>query len=99
VATDVHFAQSIRYRIDPDGDGRPLLMHEFLSGPLSAIRLPVAELDPTLEPVALYNEGGLFNFGVVRIEPGPDGLMHLLADVRDESGAVRPGSHVDLAPQ
>ncbi|MFQ5791961.1 MAG: alkaline phosphatase D family protein, partial [Acidobacteriota bacterium] len=58
VATDVHFAMSLRYEIDADGDGDRLLFHEFLSGPLNAGPRPTPlELDPTLKPVILYGEG------------------------------------------
>jgi alkaline phosphatase D len=99
VATDVHFAQNIRYQTDPNGDSDTLLFHELVSGPLNAIRLqPPAALDPTFGPTSLYAEGGIFNFGYVRIERQADGLVHLLADVRGEDGQPRPGSLLDLTP-
>ena len=56
-------------------------------------------LDPTLRPTLLYAEGDLFNFGYYRLQKGSDGKTHFLADVRDETGTVRPGSSVDLVPQ
>ena len=47
----------------------------------------------------LYGEGGIFNFAYIRIEQRQDGLFHLLADVRDDHGMIRPGSELDLAPR
>ncbi len=98
VTTDVHFAQSIRYAIDANGDGTPFVFHEFVSGPLNAFRLQPGPLDPTLNPTSLYAEGNIFNFGFIRLQRAAGGTMHLIADVRDETGTVRPGSVVDLAP-
>jgi hypothetical protein len=82
-------------------------IHEFVSGPLSAFRLgvPFPELDETFNPSLLYGEGNVFNFGYIRIEDGRDnevednGKPHLIADIRDENGIVRPGSTLDLRPQ
>ena len=100
VVTDVHVAISIRYDVDADRDGDRLVFHEFISGPLIAGKLPAPPgLDPTLRPVILYAEGDLFNFGYYRLERHPDGTVHFLADIRDETGAVRPGSSIDLAPE
>ena len=99
VVTDVHAALSIRYDVDADGDGDRLVFHEFINGPLSAGKLPAAPSpDPTLRPVILYAEGDLFNFGYHRLERHPDGSVHFVSDVRDDQGAVRPGSTTDLAP-
>ncbi len=100
VATDVHFAAQIRYAHDFDGDGQPLVFHELISGPLSAFRAPAPPaFDATLRPVVLYAEGDIFNFGTVRIDPtAPSGTV-LRTDVRDETGAVRPGSELVLSPQ
>jgi alkaline phosphatase D len=98
VVTDVHFARNVRYAVDADLDGDTLVFHELVSGPLSAIRLPVAPLDPTTAPVELYAEGGIFNFGYARIRRGRDGRMHFLYDVRGEDGRPRPGSVLDLSP-
>ena len=98
VATDVHFATSLRYETDGDGDGDRLLFHELISGPLSAFESAPRGPDPTFQPRILYAEGELFNFSFVRIERH-DGVSHLLADIRDETGAVRFGSSLTLAAQ
>ena len=97
VATDVHSAAQLRYEGDFDGDGETLLFHELIAGPLSAIRGPTpVTLDPTLGPVMIYGEGGIFNFGTIRVEAGKSASLH--ADVRDEFGVVRPGSELTLRP-
>lgn len=96
VATDVHFATSLRYQIDVDGDGDELVFHEFISGPLSAVKVAPRGPDPTFRPRILYAEGGLFNFSFIRLERR-SGVPHLVADVRNESGAVRFGSTVTLS--
>jgi alkaline phosphatase D len=98
VVCDVHFAMNIRYEVDADGDGDPVVFHEFVNGPLNAVAVPPPGLDPTFNPTILYQEGDLFNFGYVRIEPAADGTYHLIADVRGEDGLPRPGSTVELAP-
>jgi alkaline phosphatase D len=99
VVTDVHCALSIRYDLDADGDGDRFVFHEFISGPLAAGRLPEPPgLDPTLGPTLLYGEANFFNFGYYRVERDADGNVHFLADIRDETGAVRPGSVVTLTP-
>jgi alkaline phosphatase D len=99
VSGDVHQARQLRYNGDYDQDGDRLLFHELVSGPLAAgpgaVRIP----DPTFGPVQIFAEGGLFNFGYVRVSVAADGTPHLFADVRDEAGAVRPGSRLELAPQ
>jgi hypothetical protein len=46
----------------------------------------------------LYAEGGIFNFGYLRIEE-QNGSVNLLVDIRDETGEVRPGSEVVLTPE
>ena len=100
VTTDVHFAAQFRYELDLDGDGDLLLFHEFVSGPLSANRSPAPRaLDPTLGPTVLYAEGDIFNFGTVRIGSGTPDSPRLWTDIRDETGRVRPGSELELAPQ
>lgn len=99
VTTDVHFAQTIRYDVDADGDGDRLILHELVCGPLNAVRGAPRPLDPAANPTSLYAEGGLFNFSYVRIEPQADGKVHLVADVRGADGVPRPGSHLDLTPQ
>jgi alkaline phosphatase D len=102
ITTDVHFPAFIRYNFDLNNDGNMTEIHEFVSGPLSAIRLgvPFPILDETFNPSLLYGEGNIFNFGYIRIEDGSDnGQPHLIADIRDENGIVRPGSTLDLIPQ
>lgn len=94
VATDVHFAMSLRYEPDVDGDGDRLLFHELVSGPLSAVRLTPVAPDPTFRPAILYAEGDLFNFSFVRVDGD-----RLVADVRDDEGGVRFGSRVELEAQ
>jgi alkaline phosphatase D len=95
IATDVHSAAQLRYEQDYDGDGDELLFHELIAGPLSAIRGPApVTVDPTLGPVMLYGEGGIFNYGTIRIDAGK--AAQLSADVRDEFGNVRPGSELTL---
>lgn len=99
VTTDVHFAQTIAYNTDADGDGDRLVLHEFVSGPLNAVRAAPRPLDPAANPTSLYAEGGFFNFTYVRVERQSDGHVHLVADVRGEDGLPRPGSRLDLTPQ
>lgn len=99
VTTDVHFAQTIRYAIDADGDGDQVVLHELVSGPLNAVRATPRPLDPAGNPTSLYAEGGIFNFTYVRIERQADGLVHLVADVRGPDGLPRSGSHLDLIPE
>lgn len=97
VATDVHFAMSLRHSVDPDGDGRPLVFYELLSGPLNAGMGDLVEPDETLEPEVLYRETGAFNFQEVRVTLKEGGGSGLVAEVRDETGAVRPGSRLELS--
>lgn len=100
ISTDVHFAATIRYEVDGNGDGDKVVFHELVTGPLNARRwFPPSRLDPTLNPVLLYSEGGIFNFGYVQIGEGPDGSVHLVADVRGEDGQARPGSLLNLVPR
>ena len=107
ITTDVHFPALIRYNFDVNNDGNTTEIHEFVSGPLSAFRLgvPFPMLDETFNPTLLYGEGNIFNFGHIRIEDRRDndgdenGKPHLIADIRDENGIVRPGSTLDLIPQ
>ena len=108
ITTDVHFPAFIRYNFDLNDDGNMTEIHELVSGPISAFRLgvPFPQLDETFNPSLLYGEGNVFNFGYIRIEDGRDneeeeniGKPHLIADIRDEKGIVRPGSTLDLRPQ
>jgi alkaline phosphatase D len=115
ITTDVHFPAFIKYNFDLNNDGNTTQIHEFISGPLSALRtisladasrlgLPFPKLDGTFNPTLLYGEGNIFNFGYIRIEHerednDDNGKPHLIADIRDEKGIVRPGSTLDLIPQ
>ncbi len=100
VVTDVHFAMTISYSADLNGDGDTVDFFEFVSGPVNAISVaPPEELDPTFNPTVVYKEGNLFNYSFIRIEPGTDGTAHLVADVRGEDGLPRPGSRVELIPR
>jgi hypothetical protein len=86
--------------VDVNGDGKPLLLHELIAGPMAARRRePPPTFDPTLRPTVLYAEGGMFNFGQVTVVRQEDGLSHLIARVYDEKGELRPGSTLDLTPE
>jgi alkaline phosphatase D len=106
ITTDVHFPAFIRYNFDLNNDGNMTEIHELVSGPLSAFRLgvPFPMLDETFNPTLLYGEGNIFNFGYIRIEDRGEedssiGKPHLIADIRDPNGIVRPGSTLDLIPE
>jgi alkaline phosphatase D len=106
VTTDVHFPANILYEIDANGDGDKLIFHELISGPLSAFRfgipggVPLPKLDTTFNPKILYEEGGIFNFGYVKIQKQPeDNLVHLTSRIVDENGFTRPNSLLELKPQ
>jgi hypothetical protein len=79
-------------------------IYEFISGPLSALRRGDSSptLDETFDPSLLYRESNIFNFGYSRIEDGgyhDNDKSHLIAEIWDENGIVRPGSMLDLIPQ
>ena len=107
ITTDVHFPAFITYNFDLNNDGNTTEIYELVSGPLSAFRLgvPFPILDETFNPALLYGEGNIFNFGYIRIEDRrgeneqDNGKPHLMADIRDENGIIRPGSMLDLSPQ
>jgi hypothetical protein len=62
--------------------------------------VPIPKLDTTFNPKLLYEEGGILNFGYVKIQRTPeDNKVHLIAEVRSEDGLARPNSVLDLAPQ
>ena len=94
VVTDVHFPQTIRYDVDANGDGDRLRIHELVNGPLAAIRLSPVPLDPAAGASSLYAEGGIFNFGYLRVSS----RGRLAYDVRDIDGRPRPGSALTLNP-
>jgi alkaline phosphatase D len=64
LAGDVHYVQANAY--DPNGDGTPDF-HEFVAGPLSAAPGPQTPASAGLRPTILINEGGYFNFGLIRV--------------------------------
>jgi alkaline phosphatase D len=64
LAADVHYLQANAY--DPDGDGKTDF-YEFVAGPLSARSGRLTPPSPELHPTNLFNDGGYFNFGVVRV--------------------------------
>jgi alkaline phosphatase D len=100
VATDVHFPINILVEDDPNHDGHKLIYHELVSGPLSAIPLKANPLDPTINATSKYQENQLFNFGYIKIQQEKsDGKVHLISEVRDENGLIRPGSNWDIPPQ
>jgi alkaline phosphatase D len=104
ITTDVHFPAFIKYNFDLNNDGNMAELYEFVSGPLSALRRgdPFPTLDETFNPSVLYGESNIFNFGYVRIEDvehGDNDKPHLLAEIRDENGIIRPGSLLDLIPK
>jgi alkaline phosphatase D len=100
VATDVHFPINILVEDDPNRDGHKLVYHELVSGPLSAIPLKANPLDPTINATSKYQENQLFNFGYIKIQQEKsDGKVHLISEVRDENGLLRPGSNWDIPPQ
>jgi alkaline phosphatase D len=100
VATDVHFPINILVEDDPNHDGHKLIYHELVSGPLSAIPLKANPLDPTINATSKYQENQIFNFGYIKIQQEKsDGKVHLMSEVRDENGLLRPGSNWDIPPQ
>src|SRR5580765_3034434 len=86
LAGDVHYVQANAY--DPDGDGVPDF-HEFVVGPLSAAHGPRTPASAGLRPTTLINEGGYFNFGLIRVT-----RSSLDVTVLDESGATRFSHHL-----
>jgi alkaline phosphatase D len=86
LAGDVHYVQANVY--DPNGDGVPDF-HEFVVGPLSAAHGPKMPASAGLRPTILINEGGYFNFGLIRVTKSS-----LDVTVLDESGATRFSHHL-----
>ncbi len=100
VATDVHFPTNILVKDDPNHDGHKLTYYELVSGPLSAIALKANPLDPTINATSEYKENQIFNFGYIKIQQEKfDGKLHLISEIRDENGLMRPGSNWDIPPQ
>jgi phosphodiesterase/alkaline phosphatase D-like protein len=100
VATDVHFPTNILVEDDPNHDRCKLIYPELVTGPLSAIPLKANPLDPTINATSKYHENKMFNFGYIKIQKDKtDGKAHLMTEVLDGEGLVRPGSNWDLPPQ
>ena len=104
ITTDVHYPAYIEYNFDLNNDGNIADVYEFISGPLSALRKGDTNptLDETFNPSLLYSESSIFKFGYIRIEDGgyrDTDKAHLIAEILDENGIVRPGSMLDLIPQ
>lgn len=81
VAGDIHWGQANAY--DPDQDGL-VDFHEFVAGPLSARPGRLTAASEALHPHRLINEGGYYNFGLVRITKTSLDLA-----VIDETGRTR----------
>ncbi|MDA8019046.1 MAG: alkaline phosphatase D family protein [Thermoanaerobaculia bacterium] len=97
MATDVHFAMSLRWSKDFDGDGDELTVHELISGPLNAVSVPAKQPDPSFGPEVLYSEGELFNFATLALRRTEAGSVDLHYAVHGaEDGLVRPGSELVL---
>jgi alkaline phosphatase D len=100
VTTDVHFPTNILVEDDPNHDGDKLIYYELVSGPISAISLKASPPDPTINATAKYQESKIFNFGHIKIQKEKsDGKVHLISEIRDEDGLLRPGSNWDIPPQ
>jgi alkaline phosphatase D len=81
LAADVHYVQANVY--DPDGNGVPDF-HEFVAGPLSAVQGRLTPPIDSFKPTNLINEGGYFNFGLVRATGTSFDVM-----VIDDTGKTR----------
>ena len=90
VTTDVHHVRSIRYQVDLNEDGTPLVFHEFISGPLSAWTGDPPPLDETYSPEVLYEGSHYFNAAWLTFSP-EDGLR---AVILDADGTEVVGSEV-----
>lgn len=96
ISADVHFAQTLRYEGDYDGDGDRYRFHELTTGPLNARLQKPYWLDMSFNPTSLYGEGGFFNFGLIDVWRN-QGRTFFRAQTRDGSGKVRPGSVLTLS--
>lgn len=100
VTTDVHFAGTVKVEKDFNKDNDKLVIYEMASGPLSTnTQNTTNAVDPTINAKYLYNENAIFNFGHVNITSTKnDGVKHLLYEVIDSNGRIRPNSSLDLTP-
>jgi alkaline phosphatase D len=100
VATDVHFAANVKYDDDPNHDGHNLTFYEMVNGPLNTWTNNVTNpTDPTIKAHYSYNESAIFNFGYVTIKKLSDGKSHLISEVIDSNGRIRPKSILNLTEQ
>ena len=101
IATDVHFAGTVKVTQDFDGDGDTLTFYEMVNGPLNTFTQDRTNpVDPTINANYLYNESAIFNFGYIKIQQDKhDQHTHLLYEVVDSNNRFRPGSQLDLVPK
>ena len=102
ITTDVHFPANVIVNQDPNNDGDRIILYEIVCGPFAAITYPTTiPIDPTINATYLYHENKIFNFGYLKVQKDEtdDGKVHLISEIRDQDGLLRPGSHLDLRPQ
>ena len=103
VTTDVHFPSNIVVDEDLNHDGDRIIFHEIVSGPFAALSYPTPiPLDPTINATYLYHENKIFNFAYLKLEKqeqDDEGKVHLISEIRDQDGLLRPNSRLDLSPQ
>ena len=101
MATDVHFAGTVKVTQDFDGDGDTFIFHEMVNGPLNTFTQNTTNpVDPTLIANYLYNESAIFNFGHFKIMTDEqDQKAHLFYQVIDADGRFRPNSQLELLPE
>jgi alkaline phosphatase D len=99
ITTDVHFAGTVKVEQDFDGDGDKLIFYEMANGPLSTGTRDIPNaVDPTIRATYLYSENAIFNFGHLKLTEKADKKIHLIYQVIDSNGRIRPGSLLDLLP-
>jgi alkaline phosphatase D len=102
ITTDVHFPANIIVDQDPNNDGDRIILYEIVCGPFAAITYPtMIPIDPTINATYIYHENKIFNFGYLKVQKyeNDEGKAHLISEIRDQDGLLRPGSHLDLRPQ
>jgi len=100
ITTDVHFAGTVKVEQDFNNDTDKLIFYEMANGPLSTnTRDKPNPVDPTINAKYLYSENAMFDFGHLKIKENPmDKKMHLVYEVIDSNGRIRPNSSLDLPP-
>ncbi len=101
ITTDVHFAGTVRVENDFNNDTDKLIFYEMANGPLSTnTRDKPNPVDPTINATYLYNETALFDFGHIELKEKPHGQKnHLVYEVIDSNGRIRPNSSFDSPPR